>query len=435
MALERPKGPGIAGFSWISHDAWEHPLEYSIPVGEQFLSIIHLRIVSDTSVRAASTPTARLWLATLEYISTIPGCAAIYWGTETSDDNSIYLLVQWEDPLSWRRFQKSIALSLMRYVLVENPTNRCAPLLLPANLTVPQTITSVNITFLPGSEEVERDEFLKTWEKLEASWIKKGIEFRREWLEEDVTCYVQRSPLARIDVQKRDFFALIFSDKKTVMENIGDLDQISLFSGKESVIRYTLSAREFLLNPTPKWGTSQPDVSRRSLGEADILTSYGFGSLLKLDPYRHYSQKTGVDCDVDAYQADTISAVWRGERKFPSPHGNSPLLTGEINQYKLPILKPPSLTELENSPWTIYFVWLAFKPEVYNTNHVPEKIEDYIWKIRPMEGCGNVVWFSSIENRCECGIIICMSLLLHCYFYTLLFPFTISFLLYNRLVR
>ena len=414
--------PGIGGIRWgftrqdaklrqALHPSGEHEQNLrnsSIPVEAGVLSIIHLKIVSDVSVLIESTPTAKLWFATMQYISTIPGCAAIYWGTEAGqDDKNICLLIQWQDHMSWDRFQRSMALSLMLPVLAENPFNRCAILSLPRNVTTPQAITLFCVTFPLGIRTEKQEHFSNNWKKLEESWTKEAIEVRGGWLEDDVKGMENRNSQEGQDIaqqlaQHKHFCALVFAGKQRAMDSRENVDLMGLLN-KGLETDQLLSVREFLLTPTTNWQVRNPEVPSEAIGPL----TYGFGSLLKLSPPRHYNEKNFISHNSDSIQGETIRAVRRRERKFPAPHGAFSL-TGHISQYRTPALAARPLKAPDGEPHcTVDFIWLVFKPEVLDSDEFKNAIVEYRWKLRQREGCSNLVWCSSAGKPYECAMIIC----------------------------
>jgi hypothetical protein len=399
--------PGIGGIPWGS-SALQNPIKSSIPVETGVLSIIHLKIVSDVSVLIESTPTAKLWFATVQYISTIPGCTAIYWGTEAGqDDKNICLLIQWQDHMSWDRFQRSMALSLMLPVLAENPSNRCALLSLPRNVTTPQAITLFCVTFPLGIRTEKREQFSNNWKKLEESWTKEAIEVRGGWLEDDVKGWLDREGqegqgIAQQLAQHKHFCALVFAGEQRAMDSRENVDLMGLLNeGLET--DQLLSVREFLLTPTTNWQVRNSEVPSEAIGPL----TYGFGSLLKLSPPRHYNEKTGIFYNQDLIQGETINATIRRERKFPAPHGGFSL-TGHISQYRTPALAARPVEAPDREPHcTADFIWLVFKPEVLDSDDVKNAIVEYRWKLRKREGCSYLVWCSSAGKPYECAMIIC----------------------------
>ena len=392
--------PGIGGIHWGSL-ALDNPIKNSIPVETGVLSIIHLKLVSDTSVLIESSPTAELWSATVQYISTIPGCVAIYWGTEAGqDDENICLLIQWQDPMSWNRFQKSMALSLMLPVLAENPSNRCALLSLPRHVTTPQAITLFCVTFPLGIRTEKREKFSNNWKKLEESWTKETIEVRGAWLEDDVKGWLdpegqEGQGIAQQLAQHKHFCALVFAGKQRAMDSRENVDLMGLLNdGLET--GQLLSVREFLHVTNSK-------VPSEVIGPL----TYGFGYLLKLSPPRRYNEKTGIFYNQDIIQGKTIEAAMRRERKFPAPHGSFSL-TGHISQYRTPALAARPLRAPDGQPHcTADFIWFVFKPEVLDSDDVKNAIVEYRWKLRKREGCSFLVWCSSAGKPYECAMIIC----------------------------
>jgi hypothetical protein len=384
--------PGIAGVAWLSTLLWKNPLENSIPVGTCFLSIIQLRLLSGLSVLRELTPTAKLWLATLEYISTIPGCAAIHWGTERGqDDENICLLVQWETPIAWMKFQRSMALSLMLGVLAENPSNRCVPLSLPPSVAAPRTITLLRAAVSVESTSEEREQLTQCWKKLEAGWREEGIESYGDWLEDDVDL----GPMPR-NARKKEFCALILGEGEEVMGLKGRDDRVDQLA-RIFKTGHPLNIREFSLSAAGNW--------HAQAGEAEPPSEpYGFSSLLRLSPRRHYSEFTGIFYNQDAIQDKTIMATWRREREFPGPHGGY-CQTGHINQYKSPALP----LQAKNKEYMANFMWLIFKPGILDSDHLKREFLEFRWRIREAEECSDLVWCRSAEKPDECAMIICMS--------------------------
>ena len=126
--------PGIAGVYWRMRDtSWDlFPPSLTPHPQSSILSLVQLPLLPGLSVLDPAGPVGKLWRATLESVSSMPGRGAILWGTESEGGReTVCLVVEWDSPAYWRDFQTSMGVSLMFGVLGVNPSNRCVRHALP----------------------------------------------------------------------------------------------------------------------------------------------------------------------------------------------------------------------------------------------------------------------------------------------------------------
>jgi hypothetical protein len=106
---------GFAGVSWHYASRWMKSSEQDgFPPQSPVLSVIQLKLQESLDARDMRQPARKIWHATLEYLHNIPGYTTLYWGTTTQFSHQIIcLLIQWESPVRWWRFQLSMGVSLM----------------------------------------------------------------------------------------------------------------------------------------------------------------------------------------------------------------------------------------------------------------------------------------------------------------------------------
>ncbi|KAF7858953.1 hypothetical protein EAF04_008994 [Stromatinia cepivora] len=189
VCLQRRKQP-IRLFPGCGGIHWNEPVEKHT-FTEGILVIVQFKLLHGLSVHDTSSPAGKLWLATLECISTIQGCAMRYWGTETTQgQESTCLLVQSENAKQRGIFQQSLGIYLMYEFITGRPMNRCLRLSLPIRMEVPNRLKVLSFRFDSEVFTAVSKKVLKDWRKWENRWRHEGIEVFGNWLEDDAAPYV-----------------------------------------------------------------------------------------------------------------------------------------------------------------------------------------------------------------------------------------------------
>ncbi|KFY50522.1 hypothetical protein V495_00206 [Pseudogymnoascus sp. VKM F-4514 (FW-929)] len=411
--------PGIAGFSWSTHrllrPLQDKALENCIPSQLGIVSIVQLQLLPGLSVLKKATPARRLWLATLQYISTIPGWESTLWGTDTNQDREdICLLIQWDHHTAWTRFQGSIGLSLMLGMLGKNPSNKCLCLRLPLFVTVPRILNLFCFTLERDALEEERVKFIEQWQKFEGEWRQGRMEPCSGWLEKDGARatgvgntdhkIVANTLMAFAEVQEMVFCVLAFEGAE---KGIAAKEANEIATEADDLMGMTVRAlrttviRKFSLSTTVDLDSEAREIHLSSELN-DHPRANSLISLLQHSPHRHYSERTGISFNIDVNQENTLRAAQAGERQFPGPHGGYKQM-GDIHQYMSPAL--PFLEVHGES--TVDMIWFNFKPGTLDLNDLTKKsFLDFRLDFRDREGCNDIVWCRGVEEPDDCAVLI-----------------------------
>jgi hypothetical protein len=391
--------PGIGAVYWRSRD-----MAQMTSTSWDILSVIQLQLLPGISVHDISSPAGKLWQATLEYVSTIPGHTSILWGTERAKEDiqeNICLLIQWESPLRWKEFQASMGLSLMVELLRENPWNRCIRISLPDLSTTSKTLKLFWRTFTRDEFTEKKRKFDEKWRALKKSWTEKntGESCTGDWLEGDggMISVHSKDPgpqIAAVKAQDRVFCVLHFeeaeeNDSERVEKDISGL----LGEGEIN--------RKFLLLKPVKL---ELQVPKHPSGNRIQFTANSLSSLAQLLPRRHYFAYTYITVNIDGLQDKRRNAD-PPRSQFPGPHGDY-MQMGSLHQYMRPAL--PSLEEQDHLIANI--VYLSFKPGVIDLDRsVQKNFSDLRYEIKEIEGCSDLVWCRpDMETSYDCILFICL---------------------------
>ena len=115
----------------IAHNSKEAE---QLPAGP-VLSIIHFTFHAGVNISEPSQLAYMLWQKSLKFVSTIPGFQQLYWAPvdTASQDQQVIILIQWDSGHGWKLFQSSLGFTMM-LGYIQNISNRCIQLTLPANL-------------------------------------------------------------------------------------------------------------------------------------------------------------------------------------------------------------------------------------------------------------------------------------------------------------
>jgi hypothetical protein len=115
----------------IAHNSKEADQLPAVPV----LSIIHFTFHAGVNISEPSQLASILWQKSLKFVSTIPGFQQLYWAPvdTASLGQQVIILIQWDSGHGWKMFQSSLGFTMM-LGYIQNISNRCIQLTLPANL-------------------------------------------------------------------------------------------------------------------------------------------------------------------------------------------------------------------------------------------------------------------------------------------------------------
>ena len=113
------------------------------------LSVCKLNLRAGTNVHQGDQTPARVWTASIDYIRSIPDCAAFYWASVKNELGTLIALLQWKDVFAWKNFQSSIGFRLMTAFLTPGCLNRALPITLPDDVTSGDIAEMVSIRSRP----------------------------------------------------------------------------------------------------------------------------------------------------------------------------------------------------------------------------------------------------------------------------------------------
>ncbi|KAF7933606.1 uncharacterized protein EAE98_003315 [Botrytis deweyae] len=353
-------------------------------IAEEILIIVQFQLLQGLSVLDISSRTGKIWLATLEYISTIQGCSVKYWGTETAQgQESICLLVESKNARQWSIFQQSLGVTLMRSEMSSqlNPTNRCS------RISLPNPVEQVNklevLMFKFDSEVFKRAgdkvrEILEIWKE---RWRQEGIEALGNWLEDDGHPYVAEwAYLIPVAVDSQDKILMILAwnwDEKSVnITEDGMRNSKAAFKAELATLgAKEIAMNEFLLSESAqrkfKIKKDKQYVNTKPQFNVDCLAS-----LLRVSPLRIHSETSSGTSYKDKHTESIYDAAV-GRRQFPGPSGGY-LKMGDFhtNMRSSPGNGLPN--KLDHCPDT-ELLWLRFEPGV---NHAKKTISERILQLR-----------------------------------------------------
>ncbi|PQE28360.1 class V chitinase protein [Rutstroemia sp. NJR-2017a BBW] len=396
--------PGCGGVHWSEHVE-------KLTITEGILGVVQFKLLRGLSVYDTSSSTGKLWLATLEYISTIQGCAVRYWGTETFEgQESICLLVQFENARRWGEFQHSLGIGLMELLPDGRVMNRCLRLSLPIRVELPNRLKVLRLKF--GSEvfTTNSDKVLEVWRRWENKWRQEGVEAFGSWLEDDAAQpRVELADLISAAEKGQDkvFLVLAFDWDMEEVKRAGTDARTLEAELKEEIMsvgakRFTTN--EFLLSTLARMEsqTRRNDLS----SETDTKhTVDRLASLLQLTPPRRHTQTPSTDLRIDSIQADSIYAAAAGKRQFPGPSGTYKKMGNFHENMHIPLKRESA--RLKTSPLTD-FLWLKFKPGGHDTDDTISKslVELRQNMKRDVGDRASFYWGRSVDNLDEWYLMI-----------------------------
>lgn len=320
--------PAVAGIQWDELKGDDSP---QTPV----LSILQLDLYPGSGAQDLNQSACRIWNAALEYVSSISGCVALHWAQLKYHVDTLIVLLQWEDPESWKRFQESVGFRLMKDLLTLNCFNRAIRLTLPA---IPKpsdySLELVSFQFNAGSSNERRQLFESEWKQL-AMTVNTFSEviILGEWVERDVP-YNRRDPdrARSLDASQPTYFlGFVFWGPGARGQNLSHLSrQVSTLRDLSDVSTSisTLSLR----TETPSPARSiKPEISQR-VEWIDSLSS-----LLSIQIPRKYRKDQFLQ-GVDEWHWESVHDARERKRLHAGPRGIY-IPNGWMNQYS-PYLQP-----------------------------------------------------------------------------------------------
>ncbi|EDN99276.1 hypothetical protein SS1G_02128 [Sclerotinia sclerotiorum 1980 UF-70] len=348
--------PGCGGIHW------NEPVEKHT-ITEGILVIVQFKLLHGLTVHDTSSPAGKLWLATLEYISTIHGCAIRYWGTETTQgQESIFLLVQSENAKQW------------------------------------------------VSEKV-----LKNWRKWEIRWRHEGIEVFGNWLEDDAAQYMaELADLipAAVKGQHKVFLVLAWNrdEESEIVQNDATVleaefkEEMMTDGVKEFMMNEFLIPKSIQINIKTEKNDSFPDAKPQ-------YTADSLASLLRLSPPRRHSETPVGNSPYFSFCTDTthIESIYDaavGKRQFPGPRGFFMKMgTFHKNEY----INPESNRSIRlQRPPKMDFLWLKFEPGRLDTGKsISESLVELRKSIKEDVGYrASLYWGRSLDDSDEWVLMI-----------------------------
>lgn len=284
----------------------------------------------------------------MDYICSIPNCTMLYWAPLKDHPEILIILLQWEDALAWKAFEKSIGFKLMAGLLTPICFNRALGLALPNSpLLTDRVLELVSFQFPANSPTDVRQQFTRQWEDLSTSAAcdnSSDVIITGGWVEPDGPYGQSPDVRALADSQPRYFLGLLFWRTATEAENAGSVlhQKAATLSAGVNNVKSTLTT-----NLRTESGRSFEQTPSEYL-ETPIETT---SSLLSVRVQRKYRRENGFWKSLDLVASKSLDDYLAGKRLFPGPRGIY-LAMGEINQYSLPI------KQHRTSPGVIDLVWL-----------------------------------------------------------------------------
>lgn len=386
---------------------------------EPILSIIQLKLLPGLSVLLTTSPAARLWTTSLEYVSSIPGCSTIFWGTrKLSNENQpalqgeeLCLLITWESSLHWARFQDSFGLLLMREVLVtdEGISNRCIQMTLPM---LPNSSTSLSLASFVFDSKVSGqkcDRFTEQFEKWSHERVAEEVSVCGAWLEGDAAwptprlapdrlAALERSQSELRNSQERIFVVLIFEHNDTSNINHDSVEQTLKIGSQSGQLR-----RFSLEKQTPNLD-SNFDIKPSNLPSPTTLAS-----LLSHASGSQYSFDTGMSHNIDHVHETSVQDFYCKTRLFPGPRGEMRTKMGDMCQYG-PRYSNHATTIEEVA---VDIVEISIEQRFFEAGGDRQKeasmrqlLTDFKCNVREMDGCEEMYWAKN-EDGGGCAAIVC----------------------------
>jgi hypothetical protein len=325
--------------------------------------VIQLSLRPGTDVRDQDQAAARLWEASLDYVCSIPNCTMLYWAPLKDQPEILIILLQWEDALAWKEFEKSVGFRLMAGLLTPICFNRALQLALPSSPPLTDYVLELVSFQFPADIPTDvRQQFTTQWEDLAASAASDNssdVIITGGWVEPDGPYGQSAEIRALADSQPRYFLGFLFWRTVTDAENTGSvlhLKAATLSAGVNDV-RSTLTMN--LRTESSGGSLEQTPPSECSETPPPVETT---SSLLSVRVQRKYRRENGFWKSLDLVASKSLDDHRARKRLFPGPRGIY-LAMGQINQYSLPT------KQRRTSPGVIDLFWL--KSTISSTEVIP----------------------------------------------------------------
>lgn len=291
---DTPLGPAIQGV--IFHKRVLEPEDQQkLNSAGSILSIICLPLKRAINIHDESQAVSRLWHAALDYISSLRGCEAIYWGSDLESElPAVLLLVQWSAASSWRTFQQSPGVAMISDMLRADPLNQTVRLHV-SDIHGPDKI--VEVTFLTLKFANDKNHIIQDLIKLHDLAVRtNGITSYAATAERYASWNPYSFPGRKLaDEQPEVIVSLIVWDKKTYY---AAFDNMSLHNAAKTMLSNTSAFSRYtstLQHWTPE-SISTPPPRPKVCSTADLVRTQAFRrgrfSVGKgRDPYVGYLQQ------------------------------------------------------------------------------------------------------------------------------------------------
>lgn len=385
---------------------------------EPVLSIIQLKLLPGYSVLTTS-PAARLWTASLEYISTIPGCVATHWGTRKFSDKGqpklrsekLCLLIAWESSRHWAKFQDSFGLLLMREILAkdEGISNRCVQISLPHLSHSWTSLKLASFRFASKVSEQKRNRFAEQFAVWRNDRAVESVDFCGTWLEGDAVwptpnlvshrlAVLERSQSELRSSQDRIFVVLMFEHNS--MTNMHSIST----EGTLKIGGHTGTTESFSLVPQIVKVDSYFDIKSSNLPAPQTLAS-----LLFHNPQRKYSSNSGMSHNIDQIHETTVQDFYNKNRLFPGPRGEMRMKMGDMCEYGSRYSDNATAIEevvVEIVEFEIEKDVFEFGGDRKKEGSMRQLFLDFKLRVSEMDGCEEMYW-ARVEDGAGCVAIIC----------------------------
>lgn len=398
--------PAVAGIDWslLKHD--EFP---QTPI----LSILQLDLYPGSGIQDTNRPACRIWNASLDYVSSISGCVALHWAQLEDNADTLIVLLQWEDPYGWKRFQESVGFRLMKDLLTPNCFNRAARLALP---TIPKPadycLELVSFQFDSVSSNERRQLFESEWQQLVMTMNRSSaVIILGEWVERDVPYNRHDPDRARsLDASQPTYFLGFFfwgpdirgQDLTHLSRQVATLQDLANVSTSIS----TSSLRT-------KTSTPERNVITETSQTFERIDS--LSSLLSIQIPRKHRDDGQFPLGVDVWFSDSLDDARQDKRLHAGPRGiHIPM--GWVNQYS-PYLrplrqKPLSINKLDEGVFDIFWMKMTVEDRELWTSEQP-------WRgfhRNTSALLGAKIYRAKLEGRPDCfAILFCEWFLRHPY--------------------
>ncbi|KAH8648705.1 hypothetical protein BX600DRAFT_490253 [Xylariales sp. PMI_506] len=403
-------GPAVDGVLWN-----RMRLEVGADNGQQtpILSILEFALKPGVDIHDDLKPLRKLWEAALRYISSIPGCCAVEWGSRLQRPPAVLVcMIHWDSTSAWQKFQYSLG-SIGR-LLSSSASNRCARL---SALGMPKLgdardaatvvdVVTVTLDNESASSPERRSAFEGTWNALVALASNEYEALRIShavWLENNASIFFNptaaEAAAAAVSTTFKAFLAWDGARYESYrVEGLCDNLRASLSSpyGNGPIISTTAFQ---IINQ------AQPGHHSPPRQPAAPIT--GLSSLLQLD----IPQQCGADLanlSEHGQQAldRSINDARAGLRLFPAPRGSF-VPQGELYDDRM-----PSIPEWRSTWGPVYgyhlvdVVWVQLKRAALRAQSA-RVYQQLSTEIGALPGFVKAFWARDVEDKTKfCMLIV-----------------------------